>query len=61
MKKLEAEAFWQKIQINSFYGGYTYTEKKFESLYEQRVQTNKKIRTIKRRVNKIQNIFNEQG
>lgn len=58
MKKLEAELFWQKIQLNSFYGGYT--DKDFQSLYEQRVKTKNKIQTIKRRVNKIKNIFNEQ-
>jgi len=58
MRELEAKLIWQKIQLNSSYG--RYTESEFQSLYEQRVQTKKKIQTIKRRINKIQNIFNEQ-
>lgn len=55
MRKLEAKLMWQKIQINSFYGGYT--EKEFQDIYEDRIQTKKKISTIKRRVTKIKNIF----
>ena len=58
MKELEAKLLWQKIQINSFYGGYT--EKEFQDIYEDRIQTKKKISTIKRRVTKLNKIFNEQ-
>lgn len=37
-----------------------YTEKEFQDIYEDRIQTKKKISTIKRRVTKINKIFNEQ-
>lgn len=54
MKELEAKLMWQKIELNSYYGK---SYKEFQDIFINISQTKERLSTIKRRVNKLKNIF----